>query len=217
VQSLVEPEHREADRAFIASIDAEVVRQMFGEDLTVFRSALSILLRDHAGFGMPITTLPDEQGARSQLQLRVHALRGSTGLLGAIRITRLAERAETALEQGRSANIVDPLLRQLTSAFVQLRDEAVLWLGKQIEQGTRSSARVQPHPTVAYDDLVELKALLDRRDLAALDKFSLLSASLIQLFGAVRFDPLRDAMDNVEFALAATLLHQAMIASAQGR
>ena len=83
MQSLVEPVHRDADGAFIASIDAGVVRQMFGEDLTVFRAALSILLRDHAGFGVPITTLLDEQGARSQLQLRVHALRGSTGLLGA--------------------------------------------------------------------------------------------------------------------------------------
>jgi DNA-binding NarL/FixJ family response regulator/HPt (histidine-containing phosphotransfer) domain-containing protein len=140
----------------MSCIDAGVVQQMFGEDLTLFGSALSLLLRDHAEFNTPMTVLLDEPGARDRLQMRVHALRGSTGLLGATRIMRLAGEAETALEQGRSTDCLAPILGQLTAAFSQLHDEAVLWLARQAEQQAPSNAKVVLSPTTGTDGLDEL-------------------------------------------------------------
>jgi hypothetical protein len=37
-----------------SSIDARVVRRMFSEDLSLFNSALSRLLRDYAEFAVPL-------------------------------------------------------------------------------------------------------------------------------------------------------------------
>ena len=128
------------------------------------------------------------------------------GLIGATRIMRLAGSAETALEQGRSIDIVGPILGQLTSAFSEMRDEARFWL---------ANAKGVPCPTIRTDGLDELYALLDSRNLAASDKFGLLSPSLNELLGAVRFDRLCYAMDNLDFPLGAQLLRQDMLANAQ--
>jgi HPt (histidine-containing phosphotransfer) domain-containing protein len=205
------------DAPFIASIDVAVVRQMFGDDVTLIGSALVLLLRDHAAFALPITASLDEPSSRGELALRVHALRGSTGLLGATGITRLAEEAEKAIEQGRSAAVLAPILGELTSAFARLRDEAVVWLAGQAGQTTLSDVNVLPRPTIGTDELDELYALLGSGNLAALDHFRLLSATLNPLLGAVRFDALRAALGQLDFTLAAALLRQAMVANAQGR
>ena len=66
----------------------------------------------------------------TQLKARVHELRGSAGLIGATRVMRLAGAAETALEQGRSIDVVGPIPVQLTSAFSEMRDEAQFWLAR---------------------------------------------------------------------------------------
>jgi hypothetical protein len=55
-------------------------------------------------------------------------------------------------------------------------------------------------------DVDELCALLECQNLAAIDKFCLLAPSLAALVGAVRFDRLRDAIDNLDFQLGAELL-----------
>ena len=57
----------------------------------------------------------------------------------------------------------------------------------------------------------ELCMLLDHQNLAAVDKFALLSPSLTALVGALRFDRLREAIDNLDFQLGADLLHQALL------
>jgi hypothetical protein len=57
-------------------------------------------------------------------------------------------------------------------------------------------------------DVDALHALLDARNLAALDKFSLLSPSLSGLLGAVCFARLRDAMEHPDFPLGAQLLRE---------
>jgi hypothetical protein len=53
--------------------------------------------------------------------------------------------------------------------------------------------------------------LLESQNLAAVDKFAVLSSALSELVGAVRFDRLRDAIDNLDFQLGAELLHQALL------
>jgi hypothetical protein len=56
----------------------------------------------------------------------------------------------------------------------------------------------------------ELCVLLDHQNLAAVDQFALLSPSLPGLIGAVRFNRLREAVDNLDFQVGADLLRQAL-------
>jgi HPt (histidine-containing phosphotransfer) domain-containing protein len=195
----------------IASIDAAIVKQMFGEDRPLFKSALSRLLRDYAQFAQPIAAPLDDPGARSELEAQLHKLRGSAGLIGATRIMRLAGRAETELGQGRTLDLVRPILEQLSSAFCELRDEAQLWLSGQTQREATLSD-VAPRTTLSVADVDALSALLDARNLAALDAFSLLSPSLNDLLGAPRFDRMRDAVDNLDFQLGAKLLRESRAA-----
>jgi CheY-like chemotaxis protein/HPt (histidine-containing phosphotransfer) domain-containing protein len=94
---------QDADKPVLSCIDASAVRRMFGDDLPLFKSSLSHLLRDYATFAMPTSASLDDQTSRNQLTARVHELRGGAGLVGAIRVMRLAGAVETALEQGRSS------------------------------------------------------------------------------------------------------------------
>ena len=202
-----------ADEPNMSFIDAKVMHQMFGEDLPLFTSALSMLLRDHAEFGVPSPGLLDEQRARGELQGRVHALRGGAGLIGATHIMRLAAEAEAALEQGRSISVVEPIMAQLTSAFMQMREEAAAWLAEQSLRQASSGAQTAERPSSGAEHVDELCALLDSRNLAALDKFSSLSPWLSETLGAARFGRIRDAVDNLDLSAGAQLLRQAMLAT----
>jgi hypothetical protein len=124
-------------------------------------------------------------------------------------------RLKIALEQGRSIDIVGPILGQLTSTFSEMRAETQFWLARQGEREALCEAKGVPRPTIRTDGLDELYTHLDARNLAASDKFNLLSASLNELLGAVRFDRLGDAMDNLDFPLGAQLLRQGMLENAQ--
>ena len=54
-------------------------------------------------------------------------------------------------------------------------------------------------------------ALFESQDLAALDKFEILSPSLSEVLGALRFDRLRDAVENLDFRQGARLLREARL------
>ena len=88
-----------------------------------------------------------------------------------------------------------------------MRDEAEFWLAAQTAREALS-AKPAPRTDVVTADIEELYALLDSRNLAALDKFNLLSPSLSEMLGAVRFDRLRDAIDNLDFPLGAQLMRE---------
>jgi HPt (histidine-containing phosphotransfer) domain-containing protein len=112
-------------------IDAGLVQQMFGDDLPLFKSLLTRILRDYADLALPICVSPDDQTTRSQLMGRAHKLKGSAGMIGAITLMRLAGATEKALQECRSADIVEGILGQLAVALVTLRDEAGLLMETQ--------------------------------------------------------------------------------------
>jgi hypothetical protein len=84
-------------------------------------------------------------------------------------------------------------------------------LERQAEPDADIAPQVANRRNSGSGDIDELCALLESQNLAAIDRFSLLSSSLSSLMGAVRFERLRDAVDNLEFQLGAELLHQALL------
>ena len=49
-------------------------------------------------------------------------------------------------------------------------------------------------------------SLLECQNLAAVDEFALMSARLAELLGAAQFERLREAVENLDFQIAAELL-----------
>jgi len=113
------------------SIDVGIVQQMFGGDLGLFGSVLARILREFAEFALPMSVSSVDQASRSLLQGRSHKLKGSAGMIGAITLMRLAGATEKALQECRSADIVEGILGQLAVALVTLRDEAGLLMETQ--------------------------------------------------------------------------------------
>jgi HPt (histidine-containing phosphotransfer) domain-containing protein len=178
--------------------------------VALFESLLVRVLRDYADFKLPVSVSPDDLSNRNQLKGRSHKLKGSAGVIGATKVMQLAGAVEVALEEGRPVEIVDELLSQLASALTVLSDETELLLAHRSE---RTAADAGPKTATRFHitktDIDELRSLLESQNLAALDKFAMLSPSLSELVGAVRFDRLREAINNLDFELGADLLRDA--------
>jgi len=181
--------------------------------LALFKSLLARVLRDYADLALPISVSPEDSAGLSALKARTHKLKGSAGVIGATAIMRLAGEAEAAIAACQGADIVEGILRQLASALTTLHEEADLMLETQPEPEADISTKSVRSPNIAQGDIHELCELLESQNLAAIDRFSLLSSSLSDLVGTVRFDRLRDAVDNLDFQLGAELLHQALLAT----
>jgi HPt (histidine-containing phosphotransfer) domain-containing protein len=193
----------------IPSIDAGFVKQMFGDDRALFNSLLARVLREFADLALPIFVTSGDAGVRSGLKARTHKLRGSAGVIGATRIMRLAGDVEVALEQNQAADVVEGFLRQLATALTSLREEADVMFQQAAQVAAGGDIRPAARPTVDAGDIDELCQLLERQNIAALDRFAVLSPVLSELVGAPRFERLRDAIDNLDFQLGAGLLRQA--------
>ena len=200
-----------ADGLLMSCIDSGVVRQMFGDDLALFKSLLARVLREFADLALPISVSPEDLSARSELKARTHKLKGSAGVIGATTIMRLAGEAEQAIDECRSVDIVEEILRQLALALTALREEADAMLKRQPEPDADIGPEVADRRNIGPGDIGELLALLESQNLAAIDRFGSLSSFLSNVMGAVRFERLRDAVDNLEFQLGAELLRQAQL------
>jgi PAS domain S-box-containing protein len=203
------PAGHAVDGPLMSSIDAGVVQQMFGDDLSLFKSLLARMLRDYADLELPLSVSPDDQTIRSQLMGRTHKLKGSAGMLGATRVMQLAGAAEEALQECRPVDIVEGILGQLSLALTTLREEAELLLERQPERDADTGAKAANRPNIGTADIDELCALLESQNLAAIDKFGLLSLSLSEILSAARFERLRGAIDDLDFQRGAELLREA--------
>ena len=189
----------------MASIDAGVVQQMFGDDLLLFNSLLLRLLQEYTDLSVPIRVPPGDPNLSARLMGRAHKLKGSAGMIGATEIVRLAGATEKAFQQERPADVVEGLLARLASALNSLREEAAPYLKEQASVVTAQSGASSGIEADSRQ-IDDLRALLERQDLAALEEFNSLSPSLSGLLGMLRFDRLRDAIENLDFRHALQLL-----------
>jgi len=199
------PVERSSGGALMTSTDAGVVQQMFGEDLTLFKSVLAILLRDYADLALPTSPI-DDPAARGEMIARVHKLKGGAGMLGATRVMQFAGAAEKALRDDRPAEAIEKILRKLAAAITTLRDEAQPFLNQQRDAAMRPSPALHPLTNPDAVDLQELLALLESQNLAAVDKATEYAPALAGLLGVATSERLREAIENLDFDRAAALL-----------
>jgi CheY-like chemotaxis protein len=203
-----QPNQSVADTSLPPSIDASVVQQMFGEDLTLFKSVLGRMLREYADLALPTDAPFNDEVTRRQLQARTHKLKGSAGMVGSMRIMRLAGAAESALLQDRPDKTVQRLLQQLAAALTTLGEEAAPYLQDKPATDLIANNEEAHLVSIGTPELDELCALLEGQNLAALDKFSGLHRSLREILPATRFERLREAIETLDFPRGAQLLRE---------
>jgi PAS domain S-box-containing protein len=203
-----------ADKGVLmASIDVGVAQQIFGEDLPLFKTVLARLLREYADLALPTGASLVDPMARADLMARVHKLKGSAGTVGATRVMHLAGEAENTLRHNRPTEEVVRVLRQLVAALAVLRDEAAPLLIEQPQEVRHASSGTEGSSNIRFV-LEDLCALLESRDLAAVDRAAEHAPLLTTLLGA-GFERVRDAIDNLDFVRAADLLRGLRLESAQ--
>jgi PAS domain S-box-containing protein len=202
-----ESEH--PDRHFLRSIDAAVVQQMFGEDLTLFKTLLARMLRDYADFALPRAVSLNDEAACHHLRGRAHKLKGSAGMIGASMVMRLAGAVERAMQESRSADVVEGILKKLAAALCTLGEEAKTVLDDECASSMTTERSSLSASFVAPDELKDFGTLLESQDLAAMDKFASLAPALQEMLDSACFERLRDAVENLDFQLGADLLRGA--------
>jgi CheY-like chemotaxis protein/HPt (histidine-containing phosphotransfer) domain-containing protein len=187
-------------------IDPTVARSVFGDDTALFVSLLGRLLRDFGEFALPVSVDVHDVSALAHMKGQLHKLKGGTGMIGATTVHRLAGAAEAALAADPATEIVEPLLRQLAAALTALSEAAAPMLAAAT---VTKSAFTCPLATpidatlAAIDRFLEL---LDDQDLHVMEHLSALSPSLRARFGEARFAHLQEAVNALDFELAASIL-----------
>jgi PAS domain S-box-containing protein len=203
----------------LACIDGSVVKQIFGDDLSLFKSVLTRVLRDYADLALPTALSLEDQSGRNAIMRRTHKLKGSAGMIGAGSVKRLAGAAEEALNAGLAAEVVEEILRKLAAAITHLGEEAQPFLHGRAQADAVGSAALIPAASGlagaaavsgAVADIEALCGLFESWNLAAVEKFRVLSGPLEQMFDSVRWDRLGQAVDNLDFQLAAQLVREAL-------
>jgi CheY-like chemotaxis protein len=189
------------------TIDANTVKQMYGDDEALFKSLLGRVLRDYVEFALPITVDASDEAAREHLKSRLHKFKGSAAVVGASTVQRYAGAAERAIDDGQPPDFVEAILRELAAAFTELREEAQPMLIEVAAPSDQAVGVLAPDAapmTAAMLD--ELRELLDTQNLAALDHFNTVADSLKATVGELRFERLREAIEMLDFCLATELL-----------
>ncbi len=181
----------------IEGIDAHDAHARLGGDASLFRRLLARLLDDFADLA--------EEHARTDpaaLAARLHTLKGSGGTLGAKSVERLAALAEDACRAGGDTQNVAGLVQRLAAELAGLRAAA-----RPVLQVDRDE---EPEEALAGDlDSAALATLLEQLrcfDLAAVNGFKALAPHLRPLLGPSAFSAVRQHIDNLQFAEAASAL-----------
>lgn len=187
----------------MSAIDATAVADIYGDDQQLFASMLEIMVRDFTGFALPISVVDHDAAALDKLRSKTHKLKGSSSMVGAVSLSRIAGAAERAIINKESPQKIDVLLRQIADAFTTLSEEAQPILAA--HAATRAAAATK-QSTGAVDicskQIDELLLLLDHQDLSVLEKFDEFSASLHNRLGQAEFEQLRDTIQNLDFSAA---------------
>ena len=186
----------------IDGIDGADARMRLVGNVGLFRSLLKRLLEDLAEVGEPVSV---DEAALHGLAARMHRLKSGAGTLGAKAVEACAADIEEACRAQDPARATRLLLR-LSIEIARLRANAAAFL----RGADPPPAPGEPGPAdeASARAVGELRDLLERRDLGAIDRFAELAHDLRKRFGAQACATLREQIDNLLFADAAKGLAQ---------
>ena len=199
----------------IDGIEYAATADRFAHDVPLFLRMLERLLAEVTGSAFDDVRGDGGHLDRTALGARMHRLRGSAGILGAIRLQQLAgdteQRCATPLEPPEVVVLLDAIV----SAGDELARAARPFLDQQPD-GVRSLAAGGDAP-LDHDALRRLQDLLMLQDLSAIAVLDQLGAGLADALGTTEFAALRDTVHRLEFGTAAVLLRDGLDARRPAR
>ena len=186
------------DWPLIDGIEPGDVAERLGHDVGLLARQLRRLFKEFA----PEMAEPPVQPPSDTLPARMHKLRGTAGILGALDVHRAATAVEHALRATPPAppESIRALQQALASTLRHLHANAQPFLDA--TPTVPAAPPTDAAATLEDADLSHLKALLARHDLAALELVEQLQAPLQSAMGPDGYQALQDALDELDFAQA---------------
>jgi HPt (histidine-containing phosphotransfer) domain-containing protein len=147
----------------------------------------------------------DTQEPRSNFKGRMHGLRGTAGTLGLSTVEKLAAEAESGCLTAPPAQMVQ-WVQKIDLELQKTQRSA----GPHLDAYSRALETAGSASAVPLDpqELVNLRKLLLRQNMEALDKFEEIQAQIRPLLDRAEFQKLQDCMERLQFEAAAQLLHK---------
>ena len=196
------PAQSTSDWPSIYGVDTRDASGRMGGDLSLFLGMLKLLLTEFEG--KPL----DTQTPRSKFKERMHKLRGTAGTLGLNTVEKLTAEAELNCLTAPP----DQMVQWVERIDVELRN-IQLSAGPHLDAYSRKlehAASVAMSP-LDLQELVNLRKLLLRQNMEAMDKFEAIQAQISPLLDRAEFQNLQKCMQSLQFEAAAQLLHKLCI------
>jgi PAS domain S-box-containing protein len=186
----------------IPGIDAREAANRLGNDIDLFLGSLNKLFNEFAD--LEDTQLAQQLLSRDAAAVagKLHKLRGSAGLLGAMALHRACGDGESSIRKQASSAEQRLALQQVSEALVALRAAAAPYLEAQL--GTPASG---PQDAGEAEQALErLITQLQGRDMAAIDTFPDAVAALLAKGGQALANATWKAVDDLQFDQALDVL-----------
>ena len=219
------PTHSQASPTPSASAD-DALRHISGLDVTAgLRRVLdkrpayeSLLCKFMAGQAHAVQTTRTAlaAGRRDEALRAMHTLKGTAGTIGATALAALAQRAEEAIAQKASPELVEPLLQPVEAACQALVAALQQALPADDMSGADASDGLQIDASAALQLVAQLDALLADDDSDAIEVFKQSAPTLQALLGPV-YGQMKRALDSYDFVEALAALRQASTAHSNNK
>ncbi len=186
----------------IPGIDAREAANRLGNDIQLFLGSLNKLLNEFAD--LEDTRLAQQLLSRDAAALvsKLHKLRGSAGLLGAMALHRACGDGESSIRKQASGAEQRLALQQVSEALVALRAAAA----PHLEAQQHAPAPGSQDSDETEQALAALISQLRGRDMAAIDTFPDAVAALVAKGGQALADAAWKAVDDLQFDQALGIL-----------
>ena len=194
--------------ATAAGVDIDAALERLGGKLGIYERSLRSFVAELASAPAELQQHLDRTDAATARRL-LHSIKGLAATLGATALSRIAADGENQLKTVDAETTLPDTVARSSAAFLAAIP-ALDALAQALRPAPAPAAPVRaPVPDLSALDasLRELGALLENSDMAACDALSV----LLQQAGAALTDtlqPLADAVDALDFAVAATLCAQ---------
>ena len=155
-------------------------------------------------------------GQRDEALRAMHTLKGTAGTIGATALAALAQRAEEAIAQKTSPELVEPLLQPVEAACQALVAALQQALPADDMSGADASDGLQIDASAALQLVAQLDALLADDDSDAIEVFKQSAPTLQALLGPV-YGQMKRALDSYDFVEALAALRQASTAHSNNK
>lgn len=214
--------HAQMDWPEMEGISASVASKLLQGDVVLFADLLRRFVKDYgkADFVLSPGHTVDQ---RREFVARVHKLRGSAGMLGAVTLHSIASSLENTLRRLDTESDKHDELTSSAATLIASLNEALLEL--ESASSSVTAAPVNRHHSVAGEDLGSVQTppieqldaaqaqrffnflqLLTGQDLAAMEQVDTLASDLTALLGSQNFVLMREAIYALDFAAATQML-----------